>query len=47
MIEESSLMASDCSLGMGGGYWYVLLHSSGVEGEKKKSLGSAASEKNG
>lgn len=46
MTEESRMMASDCRWEMGGGYWSVLLNSSGVEGKKeKKSLGSAASER--
>lgn len=33
------------SLGKEGGYWSVLLNSSGVEGKKKNSLGSAAFER--
>lgn len=36
MIEESSMMPSDCLWEMGGGYWYGLLNSTGVEGKKKK-----------
>lgn len=44
MIEEFEDDAIGLSLGMGGGYWSGLLHSSGVE-EKEKSLGSAASER--
>lgn len=38
MTEESRMMPSDCRWEMGGGYWYVLLKSTGVEGKKKKSL---------
>lgn len=38
MTEESSMMLSDCRWEMGGGYWSVLLNSSGVEGKKEKSL---------
>lgn len=37
MTEESRMMPSDCRWEKGGGYWYVLLNSTGVEG-KKKSL---------
>lgn len=46
MTEESRMMPSDCGWEMGAGYWSVLLNSTGVEEKKKKSLGSAASEKN-
>lgn len=38
MIEESEYDAIGLSLGNGGGYWSVLLNSSGVEGKKEKSL---------
>lgn len=39
MIEEFEDDAVGLSLGKGGGgYWYVLLNSSGVEGKKEKSL---------
>lgn len=34
-------MPSDCRWEMGGGHWYVLLNSSGVEEKNKKSLGKA------
>lgn len=38
MIEEFEDDAIGLSLEKGGGYWYGLLNSSGVEGKKEKSL---------
>lgn len=37
MIEELSMMPSDCRWEMGGGHWHVLLNSTSVEGKKKVS----------